>query len=387
MIAGRNKRAVGVFSNYRDAEAAIDELRQSGFPMHRLSVVAQDGAMQGHRDGVSDRHHNEAGEGAATGAVAGAATGGLIGLIGSLSALTIPGVGPILAGGALATVLADTVVGGAIGAAAGGLVGALVGLGIPEADAALYNERVSRGDYLVMVEGTEAEVRSAEAILSRRGIQQWGVYDAPEERGLGRQRRAVGVFPSRAQTEEALRELKAAGFPMEKVSVIARDADREGDIAGVDVKDRIGNKADEGAATGAVTGGALGGITGLLIGLGALAIPGIGPIMLAGAEATAIATALAGGAIGAATGGLVGALLGLGIPEERARFYSDRVARGDYLVMVNGNETDIDRAEQILNARGIHEWGVYDVTDARRAELADYTATGSTRGAGSPPIR
>jgi hypothetical protein len=86
----------------------------------------------------------------------------------------------VIAGGALATALATTAAGGAIGAAAGGLTGALVGLGIPDDRARVYNDRVNRGDYLVMVDGTQAEILKAEPILSRRGIQDWAIFDAPD---------------------------------------------------------------------------------------------------------------------------------------------------------------------------------------------------------------
>lgn len=182
-----------------------------------------------------------------------------------------------------------------------------------------------------------------------------------------RQKRAIGVFPRRRDAEQALQELRDSGFTMDRVSIIAKDADHHERIAGAEVVDRKeansragGNKADEGAATGAVSGGAVGGLTGLLVGLGTLAIPGIGPIMLAGAGATALATTLAGGAIGAAAGGLLGALVGLGIPEERAKVYNERVTRGDYLVMVEGTEAEVARAEAILRRRGIEEYGVYD---------------------------
>jgi hypothetical protein len=186
---------------------------------------------------------------------------------------------------------------------------------------------------------------------------------------LTHDRRSVGVFRTRTEAETALTELRAAGFDMSRVSVIARDADRESSIADVDVddKDSIGNKADDGAKAGAVTGGALGGLTGLLVGLGALAIPGIGPIVLAGAEATALATTLAGGAIGAAAGGLLGALVGLGIPEERARVYNDRVSRGEYLVIVDGSDAEIHRAQDILHHHGIEEYGVYDIPQTNGA--------------------
>ncbi|WP_206043908.1 general stress protein [Geitlerinema sp. P-1104] len=175
------------------------------------------------------------------------------------------------------------------------------------------------------------------------------------------QKRAVGIFATQSEAERALRDVKDSGFPMDRVSVIAKDKNRpvSDDLHGGDE----GNKADEGAAVGAATGGTIGTITGLLVGLGVLAIPGIGPIMLAGATATAVATTAGGAAIGAATGGLIGALVGLGIPEERAKVYKERVAQGDYLVIVDGTEADITRAGKILKRGGIEEWGVYDAPE------------------------
>ncbi len=173
-------------------------------------------------------------------------------------------------------------------------------------------------------------------------------------------RRAAGVFSSLNNAERAVTELKNAGFDMSRVSVIVKDTDRISDVAGVDTQKNVGNQADEAAAAGAVTGGILGGITGLFVGLGTLAIPGVGPILLAGELATTLATTAAGAGIGAAAGGLLGALVGLGIPEERARVYSDRISSGDYLVIVEGTDEEIRRAESILRNRGIEEFGVYN---------------------------
>ncbi|VXD24285.1 hypothetical protein [Planktothrix paucivesiculata] len=182
-------------------------------------------------------------------------------------------------------------------------------------------------------------------------------------------RRAVGVFPNRNTAEEALHTLRDSGFPMNQVSVMTKDAIHDDNIAGADVSDsvskdhvanRVDNKAEEGAALGVTTGGVLGGLTGLLVGLGSIAIPGVGPIMLAGAAATAIATTLAGTAIGVATGGLLGGLIGLGIPEADAKIYNDCIGRGEYLVIVDGNEADIARAHQILQSHNIREYRVYD---------------------------
>ncbi len=83
---------------------------------------------------------------------------------------------------------------------------------------------------------------------------------------VGKHRQSIGVFPDRRSAEQALHELRDSGFPMGRVSVVTRDADKHDDIAGADVRDRVGNKADEGATIGAVSGGALGGLTGLLVG-------------------------------------------------------------------------------------------------------------------------
>jgi hypothetical protein len=122
------------------------------------------------------------------------------------------------------------------------------------------------------------------------------------------------------------------------------------------------NKAKETAVDGAIAGSTIGGFAGLLVGLGALAIPGVGPVMLAGAAATAIATAISGSVIGAAAGSLTGGLVGLGIPEDRAKLYDDRIAQGDYLVIVEGSEADIKLAKSIFNKHDIDNWHIYDVS-------------------------
>lgn len=181
-------------------------------------------------------------------------------------------------------------------------------------------------------------------------------------------KRAAGLYYSRDEAEAAVLDLKKAGYDMDQVSVIAKDADQ---VAGHETTKEIGNKADEGATAGALTGGALGGITGLLVGLGTLAIPGVGPILLAGAEATAIATTLAGAGIGAAAGGLIGALIGLGIPEEKAKIYSDRVGGGSFLVMVTGTGFEIDRAAIIMKRHGVEEFDIYNMPGAKATTVND----------------
>jgi hypothetical protein len=191
-----------------------------------------------------------------------------------------------------------------------------------------------------------------------------------QEKVMMLNKRAVGTFSNYEATENALHELKASGFVMDRVSVVGRDINNQTEVTGVKTSNRLAdvgelhakdNEAEETAKKGAVTGGAVGGLTGLLVGLGAIAIPGVGPVMLAGAAATAIATTLSGGAIGAAAGGLVGGLIGLGIPEDRAKVYDERVSQGDYLVIIDGSDADITLAESIFRKRGIHEWYVYDL--------------------------
>jgi len=180
---GQNRRATGTFSTHREAESALGELRNSGFNMDQISIIGSNvndnsdmaGAQTG--ENLNDLD-NKADEGAKKGAVSGGTAGGLTGLLVGLGLVAIPGVGPVMLAGAAATALATTLTGGAIGAAAGGLVGGLVGLGIPKDRAKVYSDRVDQGDYLVMVDGTDQEIRQAEEIFQRHGIREWGIYNS-----------------------------------------------------------------------------------------------------------------------------------------------------------------------------------------------------------------
>lgn len=182
-----------------------------------------------------------------------------------------------------------------------------------------------------------------------------------EDRGVSDRKRAFGVFSSRQEAEQALNELKASGFPMDNVSIIARDADQDEQLGGAQVSERIGNK-DVSSGTGVVgeiaTDSALGAV---LVGLGSLAIPGIGPVIAAGSVGAAlIATVASTGIEAAATTGLVRVITDLGVSEEQARIYSDRLHQGNYLAIVDGTEDEVRRAEGILSDRGIKDWSVYD---------------------------
>ena len=102
------------------------------------------------------------------------------------------------------------------------------------------------------------------------------------------------------------------------------------------------------------------GLATLLVGLGSLAIPGIGPMIAAGTFGASLVATVASTGVAAATfGGVVEALTDLGIPEETARIYTDRLHAGDYLVVVDGSEDDISRAQGVFSSRGIQNWGVF----------------------------
>ncbi|WP_373479244.1 signal transduction histidine kinase (STHK), LytS [Geminocystis sp.] len=183
-------------------------------------------------------------------------------------------------------------------------------------------------------------------------------------------KRAVGTFSNYETTEVALRDLKENNFLMEQISVIGSDIKNEIETTGVNTSEDLvninnlrtdKNKASENATDGAIAGITLGGFTGLLVGLGAMAIPGVGPVMLAGAAATALATTLSGGVIGGAIGSLAGGLVGLGIPADRAEVYSDLISDGNYLIMVEGSESNITLAETIFSNHDIHDWYTYDL--------------------------
>jgi uncharacterized protein (TIGR02271 family) len=158
----------------------------------------------------------------------------------------------------------------------------------------------------------------------------------------------VGVFRNPDEARDAISALKDAGFSGNDIGLLMKDRDETREMAR-----ETGSHAGEGAATGAVGGGILGGLAGWLVGIGAIAIPGVGPFIAAGA----LGTALAGAAIGAGVGAVAGALIGMGIPEEEAEWYEGEVRSGRTLVTVKA-DTRYDEAHTILRNHG-----AYDVED------------------------
>ncbi len=175
-------------------------------------------------------------------------------------------------------------------------------------------------------------------------------------------RTVLGIFDTRAHADSALSALEGMGYSTKDVSVIARDTSVGGGTTVVADDDHTGPV--EGAAAGATTGGVIGGIAGLLVGLGALTIPGIGALFITGPIAAALgltgaAAATASGAMtGALAGGLIGALTNLGVDEETAKVYEERVKAGGILlaapVIDNVAEEDVKSAFEDNEAAEVH---------------------------------
>ena len=163
----------------------------------------------------------------------------------------------------------------------------------------------------------------------------------------GKNTAAFGIFTSRVAAERCIDSFLTSGFRNDDVSVLAPDVDATRELA-----TEKNTKAPEGATAGATTGGAVGGTLGLLAGIGALAIPGLGPFIAAGP----IMGALAGLGVGAAAGGLIGALVGMGIPEYEAKRYEGRVKDGGILVSVHCDTPErVKIAKDILKRAGAED--------------------------------
>src|SRR5881398_3443494 len=151
------------------------------------------------------------------------------------------------------------------------------------------------------------------------------------------------IAKSASQAEQIVEDLQSSGFDVSEISVLMPDTGGKHDFGHVKA-----TKAPEGATAGGETGGVLG----LLAGIGALAIPGVGPFIAAGP----IMAALSGAALGATTGGLVGGLIGLGIPDIEAKRYEQKLRAGNYLVAVDAKDSDeVDRAKEIFKDAGAED--------------------------------
>jgi hypothetical protein len=205
------RTVVGMFRSRRNAEAAIRDLKASGFIDEQIGVAMQDEAEQ--RE-LLESSGGQAAEGAAAGALSGGILGGLIGLLGST---LVPGLGPIVVGG----VLASTLTGAGVGAATGGLIGALIGLGVPEEDARHFDLGLRSGGVLVTVDA-DARTGEALAILERHGMDLGPTrgrrYEAARAAGAPGSTAAPGIATASLSgvgvTGESTRDTSAGASPV-----------------------------------------------------------------------------------------------------------------------------------------------------------------------------
>jgi hypothetical protein len=159
----------------------------------------------------------------------------------------------------------------------------------------------------------------------------------------GKKAAVFGIYSTRSAVENGVSSLLNAGFTYADVSILLPES-----LSGTkDMGTEKATKAPEGTAVGVTAGGVIGGTLGLLAGIGALAIPGVGPLIAAGP----IVAALAGLGVGGTVGGLTGALIGLGMPEFEAKRYEGRMNKGGILLSVHCDTSEeIKRAKQVLEA-------------------------------------
>jgi hypothetical protein len=185
----------------------------------------------------------------------------------------------------------------------------------------------------------------------------------------GKNTAAFGIYRDQASLERGVDALRASNFRAEDISVLFPE-----NVGTKDFAHEKGTKAPEGAATGAGTGAAVGGVLGWLAGIGAIAIPGVGPFIAAGP----IMAALAGAGAGGAVGGLTGALVGMGIPEYEAKRYEGRIKEGGFLISVHCDNSEwTSKAKRILE-----ETGAQDVSSTGEAS-ADFAESDKPRPRGT----
>jgi uncharacterized membrane protein len=164
------------------------------------------------------------------------------------------------------------------------------------------------------------------------------------------------IVTSETQANQLLDRLVSAGFSTDDISILFPDK-----VSTHEFSHEKHTKAPEGTVVGASTGGVIGGTIGLLAGIGALAIPGVGPLIAAGP----LLAALSGAAAGATAGGIAGALIGMGIPELEAKRYENRVTEGNLLISIHATDGDeVDRAKKILEDGGAEDISVASLDEA-----------------------
>lgn len=207
---------------------------------------------------------------------------------------------------------------------------------------------------------------------------------------MSKNKSVFGIYSSRSAVENAVLALKDSGFQHSDVSVLLPE-----NLGSKEIATEKNTKAPEGATTGAGSGAVIGGALGWLVGIGALAIPGIGPFIAAGP----IMAALAGMGVGGAVGGVTGALVGMGIPEYEAKRYEGRLQKGGILVSVHCDTSEeVKRGKDILERTGAEDVstageastdtkGKVERTKERMEGRTDATEVTEVRDVDSPSVR
>lgn len=180
----------------------------------------------------------------------------------------------------------------------------------------------------------------------------------------------LGIFSSEEDAETAVEDLEMVGYEAKDISIVMKHKEKDKDLT-----QDTGTNVANSAVSGAVTGGVIGGIAGLLIGIGAIAVPGIGALLIGGPIAAALgitgaaAATVSGATTGVVAGGLLGALMGFGVTQEDAKVYEEKIKKGGILVAVPAQEGKEEEVIIILNDNGADQ--VRSVKPSTQSEAAD----------------
>ena len=177
---------------------------------------------------------------------------------------------------------------------------------------------------------------------------------------MAKNKAVFGIYSNQSGVENAVQMLRDESFSSSDVAVLFPES-----VSNRELGTTKATKAPEGATTGAGSGAVLGGVLGWLVGVGSLAIPGVGPLIAAGP----IVAALAGAGVGGAVGGLTGALVGMGIPEYEAKRYEGRLTKGGILLSVHCDTSEeIDRAKKIIERTGADDISTTSESSVKSAD-------------------
>jgi len=177
---------------------------------------------------------------------------------------------------------------------------------------------------------------------------------------MAKNKAVFGIYKTRTQVENAVQMLRGERFQNSDVAVLLPES-----MGNRELGTEKASKAPEGATAGAGSGAVLGGVLGWLVGIGSLAIPGVGPFIAAGP----IVAALAGVGVGGAVGGVAGALVGMGIPEYEAKRYEGRLSEGRLLLSVHCDTSEeIDRAKSVLERTGAEDISYTSETSVKEGD-------------------